>query len=230
MHFLLTRSCCVPWTAAEETYPVPAELVAFILSLWGGMNYCVIVWLMTTNDLWFMFGISLGELSAVSRGHSSSAVPGLSTILAHPPFLDVDRGWWCALFTQQWREKPYFLLYTLVSFLPFFKWDVCREKAPDGGAPLFQPRPVLVCKVLDPTPHWSWLGGAHTLVHTCTSSLRNVQWCESGGRGQGRSHFLLVLLRETCVLSQVLPPFESWRQSWTEISCSNEWLFFPVTW
>lgn len=110
MHFLLTRSCCVPWTAAEETYPVLAELVAFILSLWGGMNYCVILWLMTTNDLWFLFGISLGELSAVSRGHSSSAVPWLSTILAHPPFLDVDLGWWCALFTQQWREKPYFLL------------------------------------------------------------------------------------------------------------------------
>lgn len=64
--------------------------------------------------------------------------------------------------------------------------------------------PAKVCSGLqrpDRTPQWSGLGGAHTLVHTCTSSLRNVQWCESGGRGQGHSHFLLVLLRETCSVS-----------------------------
>lgn len=130
------------------------------------MNYCVILWLMTTNDLWFLFGISLGELSAVSRGHSSSGVPGLSMIPAHPPFLDIDRGWWCALFTQQWREKPYFLLYTPVSFLPSFKWDVCREKAPDGGASLFQPRSVLVCKdLIQLLTGQGWEGPTHWCTH-----------------------------------------------------------------
>lgn len=111
-----------------------------------------------------------------------------------PPFLDADLGWLSALFTQQWREKPYFLLYTLVSFLPFFKYDVCREKAPGGGAPLFQPWSVLVCKDWS---NWSRLGGAHTLHVIFEECAMMWVWRER----VGPPHFLLVLQRETCSVS-----------------------------